>query len=194
MSLEARLAAFAQRVAQQFNNLPSGGAPSLIANTGRFYLYTDFRWVTDSDDNYGPGYYQFAESGGTGADPVLEWEWSGFQVPAGRTVKSFCLTARANNTQVTDVEIGLYARRPTDPAARSSGFDADGEMTNDELWRGFWTQTIPNYSGAINDRHSMIIPLNYTQPEPYELTVAVKPQGALSANRYFLVSYVWEIE
>lgn len=171
-------------------------AKSVITNSGRFYCYPDDRWVTDSDDNYGPSYYQFSESGGAGANPIIEWEHHGMYMPAGTTLHEFMLAGRANVTTVSELEMYIVAKRPPAASAWETGIDADGEVITDTIYRGmYWNNTDPGqntFSGGANDDHARkITGIDYLFTEDAYLSLYIKPTNTSTATRYFLSTYTY---
>lgn len=172
-----------------------GGANAMIPLTGRFYLYTDNRWVTDSDDNYGPSYYQFNESGAVGVTPVMEWEHMGIFVPAGRTIEKFHFTGKTNNSQVTDLEFYCVLRYP-DPITRwESGMDNDGEDDHVLLLNSLFMAPVGEtaFTGGTNDSHRRTWTIGQSVDQDSYLSVYIRPVGVLTATRYMRASYMWEI-
>lgn len=181
---------------------PGGGsspARSFISVTGRMYCYADLRWVTDSDDNYGTAYYQFSESGGTGLDPIVEFEHRGHLVPKGTKLHQLKFEGRSNNALLTDVEIMCVVKHP-DPITRwETGYDNDGEdaaTTFTVLREFFYGPTgSPVLSGPSNDRHMRTFDLGgYEVPEDANLSLYMKPVGALVSTRYLPLGYTYTIE
>ncbi len=184
--------------------IQSGTPKSKVSwqNSGRFYLYTDERWVTDSDDNYGFGYYQFAESGGTGVNPIQEWEHQGHMLQKGETLKKFILNARTNTSGngVSDIDVILSFRYP-DPTTRfQTGYDSDGEVTEVEILRENWFTVGnpatwgPTLTGVINDGHRRIADLDFTAPEDGWLSIYVQATGDITSQSYFLTTYRYDVE
>lgn len=179
---------------------PLNKAPSLLEGSGRWYLNTNQRWVTQSDDNYGKAYYQFNESGGSGNDPIFEWEHKGTIIPAGRRVERLHLAGELNNNDalITDIEIVVAQRRPTDPAAWVNGFDNDGEMTNTILYRDMWYN--PTLPGSVtllapgkNDTVGKTIEIGLDVTEQSYLSIYVRPVGTNTSIRYWRTTWTWEI-
>jgi len=170
----------------------------LMPNSGRWYCYTDRRWTTDSDDLYGPSYYQFVENSGTGETPIIEWEHLGMFVPAGTKVTALNMIGRANNTQVTDMEMYVIYREPTTSGGWESGLDADGEFTSTVLHNDlFFTPTGGGtvFTGAMNDIHKRTIALDHTVGnDGGYLSIYMRPVGTLTSTRYFYSTYTWECE
>lgn len=177
-----------------------GAALSFITMTGRVYCYADRRWVTDGDDNYGPTYYQWNESGGVGVDPIVEWEHRGHLVPKGTKLHELKIEGRSNNAEVTDLEIMVVVKHP-DPISRwETGFDGDGEdaagtfTVMRELFYG------PSGGPAVltnpsNDRHMRTFDLGgYEVPEDANLSIYFKPVGTLTSTRYYPIGYTYTVE
>lgn len=167
---------------------------SFIPRSGRFYCYTNNRWVTDSDDNYGTNYYQMNENCQTGPDPLIEWEHLGTVLPSGCTIKALHMIGRVNSNQVTDMEYFIVKRTPNPITRYGTGFDNDGEMTNTLITRGFWKSSIPGYAGNMNDRHGMTLNLDFDVNELSQISIYIRPVGTLTGNRYFTASWTWEIK
>ncbi len=166
---------------------------SFISNSGRFQFSTSNPWITESDDNYGPSYYPRAESAGTGSNPTVEWEHMGTILPAGVFIKNLHLTGRVNSTQITDMDISIRARVPNPLNRYQSGIDSDGEMTNTEIFRGFWKAQVGSFSGSMNDMHAATISIDHLLTELTQISIYVKPSGSLSSTRYFYSTWSWEI-
>ena len=129
----------------QENSLAGGN--TLINISGRFYCYTNNRWVTDSDDNYGSQYYQFNENCGTGLTPLIEWEHKGIIIPAGRKIKALHFAGDSNNSQITDLELYAVIRKPNPITKWETGMDGDGEQTRTFCYIDDNTRIINSESG-----------------------------------------------
>lgn len=169
---------------------------SFIHNSGRVYCYTDNRWVTDSDDNYGVNYYQFAESAGTGVDPIIEWEHKGILLPAGTRLGKMMFVGNSTTLEVTDLEIMVVFRQPDNISRWGSGIDADGEMVNTTIYRNFLKT--PNksiaFTGNTNDHLKRDLFLDYTLPADGFVSIYFKPVGAITSNRYYRIAYTYEVQ
>lgn len=165
---------------------------SLICHSGRWYCYTDNRWITNSDDNYGPAYYQFNESGGTGADPLIEWEHQGDMLPADTVIKSIILSCRTTSVNITDFEFVLVRTVP-EAGRAESGVDADAEDVHTEVYRNFWWNNTdpdqPTFTGDTNDIHIREIPINVTLAELNKVGMYIKPVGTITATSYVLMTW-----
>lgn len=157
----------------------------------RYYCYADTRWVTSSNPNYGPNYFQALESGLTGAEPVYEWEHLGSVMPENTTYRKLRWWGRVNNVEVTDLEMRIVYRIPNPITGYTAGVDADGEQTVTVLFSGNWWE--PSWGGANNDLHYKEIDLgNVTVPEVSMFSVYVKPIRTGTGTRYFFST--WSLE
>ena len=179
------------------SDIPANGYQAHTARvSGRYYLYTDKRWVTSGDDNYGTAYFQLNEAGGTGATPTAEWEHRGLFVPAGTVLTEFYIVGRMSSTQVTDLEYYLVERKPTDPNAWESGYDNDNEMTNNLISNDKWfNHTDGAFTGATNDIHRRKITLAtpHLFVDDAYLTMYVRPEGNLGGTRYGLMDIIYTL-
>jgi len=164
----------------------------LVSYSGRWYLYSDSRWVTESDDNYGSGYFQFTESGGTGSNPVYEWEHMGTLVPAGKIIKSLMLGCRANSTSITDIEFRIVCKTPAGSNTWYSGIDNDSEIQVQTLYDGRFVT--PEMSGNMGDTRLRKIDLNnFEVQDDCQLCIYIKPIRYGSGTKYLYSNWTWEI-
>lgn len=187
MSQKDNLLVFAQTVAADIKTLITGAAAQTYSTyqinaSGRVYLYDDARWVTNADDNYGVAYYQWAESGTTSANPVLEWEHKGDFVRQGTLLHSLDIYGRVlDATTIADLEIAVYYTNNNGKwdATSGTGLDADGEDTHTELWRGFWIAGgtgVPAKAIPINDEQHIKIPLgDFNVPADGDVRIYFRP-------------------
>jgi len=170
-----------------------------IQNSGRFYCYSDNRWITSGDDNYGSNYYQFAESGGTKTDPVIEWEQQGVMVARGETIRKFTINARANSNDVDDFQIQLVARYPKNSDKWRSGLTGDGNMTNEVIADDLFFDPVDTtnwdlpFSGNMNTFHRRTVSVDYQFPTDGWLSLFIKPIGDISSTRYILSTFRYDI-
>jgi hypothetical protein len=167
--------------------------------SGRFYCYTDNRWISSSDDNYGSNYYQFAESGGKADNPVIEWEHQGVLMDKGETVRRLTFNARSNNNEVTDFNIRVYARFPTNPDKWRTGLSGDANMTNELLLDDMFMNPVdtPNwdlpFTGNMKLHHRRTINLDYQMPADGWLSLYIKPKGIIKSTRYIMSTFRYDI-
>jgi hypothetical protein len=168
-----------------------------IVNSGRVYCYTDNRWITDSDDVQGLNAINWNESGGTGVDPIVEWEHMGIFVPAGYTVVNFHLIGRANNNEVTDIELYICERKPNPITRWETGVDADGESTVTVLYRDLFENPTGGGSaltGNMNDRRRRTLAINHDVTEDAYISLYMKPTGTITATRYWYLNHTIELQ
>lgn len=168
-------------------------------NAGRFYCYTDNRWVTESDDNYGMNYYQCTESGGTGDNPIPEWEHQGLMMEKGERIKRITINAKTNNNEVTDFQVRLIARYPTNADRWRTGLTGDANMTNDILLDGLFMNPVDvvnwdtAYTGNMNTHHRRTINIDYQIPTDGWLSLYIRPIGTITSTRYLIMTYRYDI-
>lgn len=164
----------------------------IIPNSGRFYCYTNNRWVTDSDDNYGGNNFQFNENCGTGAEPLIEWEHMGILVPKNNVIKKLLFAGKSNNNQVTDLEIRIVIKTPNPISRWETGMDNDSEDSVQTLYSGFYKTS--SMTAPMNDFMRREIDLNNFQViEDSMLSIYLRPVGTITSTRYFRATWSWEL-
>jgi len=164
----------------------------IITNSGRFYLYENNRWVTDSDDSYGSNYHQMNENGGTGSIPVAEWEHLGIIVNKGDIIKELKFVCRTNSNEVTDIEFYIVNRVPTPITRWETGLDNDSEDVSTPIFQGNFV--IPGMSGNMTDIRRRIMDINFQIPEDSFLSIYLRPVGDLDDTRYLYATWKWTIQ
>ncbi len=166
-----------------------------IQNSGRMQCYTNNRWITDSDDNYGPSRDVWNENCGAGNNPLIEWEHMGHMLLPGTTIRSFTLAGKSNSNQVDDIEVIGVTRTPNPVTRWQTGMDNDGEDTVTDLFRGLWrTDGDFTLTGNTNDFMSQTWSLNNTVNDVSMLSIYMRPIGNITSNRYFRCTYAWGLE
>jgi len=172
-----------------FHKVPT----QLIHNQGRFTCFTDNRWTTDSDDNYGLNQFQFNENCGTGIEPIIEWEHMGILLPENRIIKNLKFAGKSNNNQVSDLEIRVVYKYPNPITNWKTGMDNDNEQTIDTLFSGNYLDA--TMTGNMNDFMLKEIDLgDFETPEIGMLCIYLRPVGTITATRYYRATYTYEIE
>lgn len=168
----------------------------LIPNSGRVYCYSDFRWVTPSDDLYGSNQFQINESGGTGVDPEVEWEHMGLHIPAGYKIKGLHIQGRSTSSLLTDMEVYAVVRNPTPTSRWETGFGSDTQDSETILYRDslFTPSEGTAFSGDTRDFRARSLPLSHEVNGSSILSVYLKPTGTYSGTVYFYCTYTWELE
>ena len=155
--------------------------------SGRLYCYTDNRWVTSGDEDVGTNYYLWQESGGTGADPIQEWEHQGILVNAGSTYRRFTISLSSNSTQVTDIEILISYRKPNANNTYAGGdVDADAEMENTTIYRDNFYNPSSGvaYNSSSLTMNRRTIDLDFDMPDDGWVTVYFRPIGSITNTRF----------
>lgn len=167
-----------------FPNTPSFA----IHQSGRFYLYTDNRWVTNSDDKYGFGTENMSESGGVGTYPNIEWEHLGYYLPKATKIHRINFLGKANSSEVTDLELFFFARLPKSQSLWQDGFDNDDAHTVVNIYRDLFVHPAggdPDFPGNnMIPMRKRTIDLDFTMPDDGYFSVFLRPVGTLSANRF----------
>lgn len=182
----------AQAVAMAADDGQAVGGPTLLAHAaGRIYAEVGGQWKTPHDDNYGPAYFQWVESGGNGDEPIVEFEWMGDRLPAGTRITRIDLGMKSNVGDVSDVLVFLYRRKPAEGFSFAGGIDADTEMNARLIWKGNLAG-IEGYGGETNDRHAWSAKLDDTDADESELIICFKPIVKGRSRRYIPTSYsIW---
>lgn len=187
----------AQEIVDMINNSGASGslAPSLISVAGRHYLRSD-RWYTGADDGYGYGYYQHAEYAGTGTLPTLEWEHMGIYLPAGRKLGNITMAGRANNSEVTDIEMYMVLRYPDSPTRWETGYANDSEMdftvVHHDMFANPTTAGTPFSGGNMLDMRRRVINLDTTVDQDCFFSIYMRPVASSTNTRYFY--HTWTLE
>lgn len=198
MSLQARLSSLITTIKGNYTDhdnriVTLENRTRTISNTGRAYFYTDNRWVTNSDDNYGPSYYQWNEHSGTGTTPIVEFEHIGDRLRAGRRVTRLEIGGRANDAEVLDIEVYAVFRSPDTQARWSTGMGSDAEDTVTVLVNGLWKSSgNETLISAPNDTMKQSWDLDFTPTIDGYLSIYFRSVGALTATRYFRCFYDWD--
>lgn len=171
---------------------------------GRMYCYSDNRWVTTTNKQYGHSLYQYSTSAGAASDPLIEWENMSLYLPAGSKIKGLTILGYANDTEITDIEIHGDLRTPD--ATRldggsvpiGGGYDADNEDTHTTVHRDFYANPTGGGTaftgGDMRDKRRRHVDLDVSATEDSLLSLYLRPVGTLTGTRYFYMNGIWEIE
>lgn len=162
--------------------------PQYIRGSGRAYLFTDLRWVTNANINNGVNNENFDQNEGTGVNPNYSWQRIGDLIKEGTVLSEVEIAGFCNSTEVTNVEVRVALIKPTTPALWDTGFDANAERIATEILA---TDYFPaGYTGTTNDYTKRILPLGDTVVDADSfLAIYYKPSGTITATRYFRHSY-----
>ena len=196
MSFEDGITALATRTGEVIKALP-GSAPNraTINNAGRVYC-TQNRWVTNSDDLYGPNYNQFNENCGSGNNPNIEWEHMGDLILPGTRVKSLTVAGRTTNNSVDDIEVYGLIRKPNPISRWETGMDNDSEDAVTDVFRGLFSNSgeFTHSGNNSNDMRLQRWEFDVPVTDYSMLSLYLRPVGNFSGTRHFPMTYVWELE
>jgi len=175
------------------NSAKFGSQPNRvsISGAGRFYCYSNRRWVTDSDDNYGSNLHQMNENCGTGTEPIIEWEHMGTLVQPGDVISKLHFSGKSNNNQVSDLEMRIVLKRPSNSSAWETGFDADGEVINEVIFSGNYKTAA--MTGDMTDFMKRVIEFDpHVVEHQSMLSIYLRPIGTITGTRYFRATWNFE--
>lgn len=102
--------------------------------TGRWYMYTDRRWVTFSTA-YGHSTENYQQSGGTGTEPNTVWGMFGPWIPAGSTIHRVVGMLLANTSEFGGIGVRIHHQSATSQALFDAGdWDTTGETARTLLF------------------------------------------------------------
>lgn len=182
----------------------AGSPADLLSYTGRLYFYSDARWVTPNDANYGPAYYQWNETCGTAADPTIRPYRKGTWLKAGTKIKDITVGLRVNTNSTTngiaDVEFLFGIEYPTDPVRFLTGADNNNEMSRDQILRSAYYSPgglLPTITSPKNDETRRFFSgLDYVTQNDGMFFMAAKPTraGTGTSTRYGLCEITVDLE
>lgn len=162
--------------------------------SGRWYCYTDNRWV-GFNNTYGPTYYQYAQNQGTGATPNNTWNKNGIILPAGAIPRRLWIKGRNNNIEVTSMNVYV---RVNDAAFDNLGLAIDSSGESGEVVLANTNINTSGTAGNSLDMRLFEIDLTaiteHTMVNHGDIKLAMQPVGTITANRYFYCTYLFEIE
>lgn len=159
-------------------NFPSGAQVSnRIDFGGRWYCYSDNRWVTFSTA-YVAQSENNSQNSGAGAEPTESWTNLGPFIPENTQVQRLRIGLRVNNTEITGFDARVYFQ--TGP------------------WNAGWSNTGTTNRTLIGSLDAVPLPLGmnrsdldlggFVAPSDGYLLVFLRPVGALTATRYIYSS------
>jgi hypothetical protein len=159
-------------------SFPSGATVSnRVELGGRWYCYTDNRWVSHNTA-FGNQSDNINNNSGTGVDPSVDWTQLGALMPKDATLQNLTAALRRNNSQITGFDLRVYFQ--TGPW--SAGWDSDAASTRSLVF----SEDGITLDGGFN---RYIAELGgYTAPEDGFILIFVRPVGTLSATRYLFSS------
>ncbi len=158
----------------------------------RIYCYTDLRWISLFDDNYGANTENASEPAWTWTEPIVEWENKWMMLFPGERIDKLTIQLRNTNTEVSDFEIRLILKTPTawhEYEKREIAVDSD--YTQEVLFA--WNYTEASMLWSSNRMSRKTIPLSKNITDDCELVLLMKPIWTLTATRYTQASFRYDI-
>ncbi len=140
---------------------------------GRFYCYTNNRWVTHQT-SYGIQGENSSTNGGSGSDPVVGWEHMGMFLPQGAVLKSLDGFLRASSTEVTGYDVQVHFQ--TGPF--DTGWNTDAETVRTSVATQSGNTFLPGFN-----RLDLDLGL-FEAPEDGFALIFIRPIGTITATRY----------
>lgn len=140
---------------------------------GRFYCYSDNRWITHSGSQ-GPAAENISNSGGTGVDPTLTWSDLGVLITQGTRLDRINLALRRNSAEITGYDLQVYFQ--TGPWDSDWSSDAQttrtliGSLTAEPVGTGFARAEV-DLGG-------------FEAPDDGFILMYLRPTGTISSTRY----------
>ena len=168
---------------------------SIIQVSGRFDLFLSNNWVSWSDAAFGLNQADWDIQLGSGATPNVDWDGNGILFPAGTLLKSITIKSRANNAQVSAVE--LYARVHDVDFTIGSPIDSIAEVGAVEVVAPF-TQDLTNGGSNVgSDMQAFSFSLNeytFNNIGDFHLMCRIDPGATITANRQLRCTVYLEVE
>lgn len=157
---------------------PSGAKIANRAEVGgRFYCYTDNRWVTYFT-THGTKNPNISAGAGTGTDPTLSWQHIGAMVEKDACLQFIKSAHRVNSTEVTGVDMRVYFQTgPWD-----TGWNSNGDVTRTLIG------SVDNGTAATSFSQTTIDLGNFIAPEDGFVLFFMRPVGTITATRYLYSS------
>jgi hypothetical protein len=157
---------------------PSGAqVPCRVDVGGRFYCYTDNRWVTHNSA-YGAQTENVFDNGGTGTEPAVSWENMSALVSQNSCLKTLEVALRSSSTETTGYDLRVYFQ--TGPWG--AGWTSDGGVTRTLVG------SVDNATAANGFNRVTVDLGNYEVPADGFVLVFMRPIGTLSDTSYFYTS------
>ncbi|WP_179378101.1 DUF2793 domain-containing protein [Jannaschia marina] len=153
---------------------PSGvRVPREVPLGGRWYCYTDNRWVTFST-SYGPTSENRNSSAGTGSEPSTSWTHIGLFVRGGTRLLSLDGMLRASSTQVTGYDLRICVQT----GALDGSWNTASETQKTTIHASDNRPMGTAWHGLSADLTSTVV------PQDSAVLIYIRPHGTLSGTRY----------
>lgn len=150
--------------------------------SGRWYCYTDNRWVGFSDA-YGVGSGNFNRNMGTGVEPSVLYTQHGPIIRQGTKIQKVLASFRPNHNDINGFNIRLaFQYGPWGSAWGNSSVTRDVLFSQDSAALSFSSHV--RIDAPLGD---------YECPEDGFLLIYVQPEGTLSTTRYIYSSFNVEL-
>ncbi|MEP1522218.1 DUF2793 domain-containing protein [Ascidiaceihabitans sp.] len=155
-------------------SFPSGAqVTNRIDMGGRFYCYTNNRWVTHQT-SYGVQGENSSTNGGTGVDPSISWSHMGVFLPQGAALKALDGFLRASSTEITGYDVQFHFQ--TGPF--DTGWNANGSTVRTSVASQSGNTFLPGFNRLGLDLGGFVAPT-----DGFAL-LFIRPIGAITATRY----------
>ncbi len=147
--------------------------------TGRFYFYSDKRWV-GAHPYYGQAYYNYNYSHGSSVNPNVLWNSLGIGfLPKGTILHHIEFVGMVNSTQVQDIQVHLSSQGSK---FDNGGYDSTTEADNNVILSQLIGSNAPN----LGDMQRHIIELNdFVLENDGIIEFCCKPVGDLTTTMYW---------
>jgi len=174
------------------------GSGFLVPEWGRVTSAEDGRWVSNSNPNYGPGYHNWSENCGTGAEPNVEWENFGTFLPAGMILHKTWMSGRGNDTTNSpnfDYRM-LFITPNVDTEWTQEGLNTDSDVGSQTLVADNWLNPTTaiggvdqQFTNGVGRGHIRQFDLDFTVPVDGWISFFFRPERATALGTdYFRLS------
>lgn len=148
--------------------------------TGRYYFYTDNRWI-GTNPAYGQATENYNYTHGTAATPNIRWDSLGIGfLPKGTILHGIECIGRVNSTQVEKIEVQL--------SVQGNDFDNGGfnSIANSENQVVLSPTVLESSASNLTYFHRQSIDLgNYVLGKDRIIEFCCRPLGTLTGTRYW---------
>lgn len=157
---------------------------SIVHIGGRWYMETNNRWIS-INTAYGHHRENHTQNLGTGSEPNVTWAQFGPILSGGDVVKRVRIIARAQNSQVTGMDIRVFHQY----GPLSGTWDSNGETSRTVLVSAD-NQLLPSTDWRIFEYD---VDITIPDTEDGFLIPVIRPVGTLTSRRYIYSTIQTEI-